>query len=160
MNHVIAWRKRTKQTLIEAFGGGCANCGYSNCQAALEFHHLDPETKSSSISQMMTCPRSIEIIYDECEKCIMVCSNCHKELHSGLWEVTEETRRFIRPAKKILKKDIHTVTRPRPTKIEWPTDSQLFDLKKELKSWTAMSKSLGVSDNAIKKRFIRNGIPF
>lgn len=42
---VANWRRRMKQKLVEEAGGKCVMCGYGRCQAALEFHHLDPQTK-------------------------------------------------------------------------------------------------------------------
>lgn len=34
-----------KRLDIEYMGGKCVRCGYDKCQAALEFHHLDPSKK-------------------------------------------------------------------------------------------------------------------
>ncbi|MEY4334993.1 MAG: phage FelixO1, partial [Bacteroidota bacterium] len=42
VKNVIAWRKRTKQKLVEHKGGCCEICGYNKCIEALEFHHKDP----------------------------------------------------------------------------------------------------------------------
>lgn len=78
---VIEWRKRTKQRLIDYKGGECELCGYKKCNRALQFHHLNPEKKDFSISGKSL---SFEKLKDEVEKCILVCSNCHSEIHDGL----------------------------------------------------------------------------
>lgn len=78
---VINWRKRTKLRLIEYKGGKCEICGYNRCPEALEFHHINPEEKSFTISGNS---RSFNTLKLEADKCILVCSNCHKEIHAGL----------------------------------------------------------------------------
>lgn len=44
-------RRRVKRTLVEEAGGRCVICGYSRCQQALQFHHLDPATKRFQLGQ-------------------------------------------------------------------------------------------------------------
>ena len=78
---VIEWRKRTKLKLIEYKGGKCQVCGYDRCASALEFHHINPEEKDFTISG---CSRSFENLKQEVDKCVLVCSNCHKEIHAGI----------------------------------------------------------------------------
>lgn len=83
---VIEWRKRTKQKLIEYKGGECELCGYKKCNRALQFHHLNPEEKDFSISGKSI---SFEKLKDEVNKCILVCSNCHSEIHDGLVDLLQ-----------------------------------------------------------------------
>lgn len=78
---VESWRKRKKKALVEYKGGKCQCCGYSKCIEALEFHHLDPNIKSFTISGKS---KSFNSLKNEVDKCILVCSNCHKEIHAGL----------------------------------------------------------------------------
>ena len=78
---VESWRKRQKKALVEYKGGKCQCCGYSKCIEALEFHHLDPNIKSFTISGKS---KSFNSLKSEVDKCILVCSNCHKEIHAGL----------------------------------------------------------------------------
>ena len=80
---VILWRKRTKIKLIEYKGGKCEKCGYDKCVGALEFHHLDPNEKDFNISKSGHS-RSWKRVKDELDKCILLCSNCHKETHEEL----------------------------------------------------------------------------
>jgi transposase len=73
--------KRYKQQLVNYRGGCCELCGYRRCLAALHFHHRDPSQKSFSIS---SCSRSLENMKKEVDKCILVCANCHEEIHHGV----------------------------------------------------------------------------
>ena len=74
----IIWRQRAKLKLIEYKGGKCERCGYNKCHVALEFHHLNPDEKDFTISGKSW---SFERLKKEVDKCILVCSNCHKEIH-------------------------------------------------------------------------------
>ena len=76
-------RNKIKEMAIEYKGGKCKICNYDKCNSALEFHHLDPSIKDFSIGQK-GYTRSWEIIKQELDKCILVCSNCHREIHSGI----------------------------------------------------------------------------
>ena len=76
-------RKKVKQLLVEYKGGKCERCGYDKCISALEFHHLDPSKKDFGISGNGNT-LSIERMKKEADKCILVCSNCHKEIHDAL----------------------------------------------------------------------------
>ena len=70
------WFKEFKETL------NCSNCG-ENHPSCLEFHHLDPLKKEFGISDAVGSLMSKESIIEEIEKCIVLCSNCHRKLH---WE--------------------------------------------------------------------------
>jgi hypothetical protein len=72
--------KRKKKKAVDYLGGKCTECGYKKCLAALEFHHLDPTEKDLDPSRILN--RSWENILIELDKCILVCSNCHKEIHN------------------------------------------------------------------------------
>lgn len=80
VKHVMKRRKKIKEMAIEYMGGCCRECGYKKCIAALEFHHLDPTKKDFSLSNRGYC-RSWEKVKKELDKCIMVCANCHREIH-------------------------------------------------------------------------------
>lgn len=76
-----------KQTLVNTFGGKCCLCGYNKCISAFDFHHIDSNEKEFNISNKLN--KGGEFDYDllnELTKVIMVCSNCHREIHSGLWK--------------------------------------------------------------------------
>lgn len=81
-NHVKSFRKRNKEKAVEYMGGKCVRCNYNKCIEALEFHHKNPKEKDFSLSQNMN--KAWYKIKKELDKCIMVCSNCHKEIHVEL----------------------------------------------------------------------------
>jgi hypothetical protein len=74
-----------KQTLVNTFGGRCQLCGYNRCLGALVFHHRDPSEKDFNISLFRK--RNVDNFHliRELEKCVMLCANCHAEVHAGLW---------------------------------------------------------------------------
>lgn len=72
-------KKQRKKDLVEVFGFRCGICGYYRCEAALEFHHVNPKDKLYALSDFKF--RSLEEDLREAKKCIMVCSNCHREIH-------------------------------------------------------------------------------
>ena len=71
-------RKRVKVLAVEYLGGKCSICGYNKCISALEFHHRDPKEKDFGISGVT---KSFESLKIELDKCILVCANCHREIH-------------------------------------------------------------------------------
>jgi len=73
-------RKKLKKLAVEYKGGKCSICGYNKCIEALQFHHLDPNVKDFGLSSH-GLTRSWKKIKDELDKCVLVCSNCHAELH-------------------------------------------------------------------------------
>jgi len=68
---------------VDLKGGGCQVCGYNKCISALEFHHVDEKDKGFDLSTR-GLTRSWEKIKNEIQKCILVCSNCHREIHAKL----------------------------------------------------------------------------
>lgn len=72
-------RRAKKQALVDYLGGKCSMCGYDKCLGALEFHHLDPNEKEFSVALIKD--KSLDELKQEADKCILVCSNCHKEIH-------------------------------------------------------------------------------
>jgi DNA-binding CsgD family transcriptional regulator len=75
---VISWRKRVKIKLVEYHGGKCEKCGYNKCIDALQFHHKDSNEKDFTIGGKSY---SLERLKKESDKCILLCSNCHIEIH-------------------------------------------------------------------------------
>lgn len=69
-----------KQSAVNYLGGGCLLCGYNRCLRALHFHHLNPHEKDFNISEKSTWYD----IRNEIEKCVLLCANCHAEVHSGM----------------------------------------------------------------------------
>jgi len=76
-------RKKIRQMAVEYKDGRCEICGYDRCMEALEFHHNNSSDKDFSISDK-GYTRSWKRVKEELDKCIMVCANCHRELHAKL----------------------------------------------------------------------------
>jgi len=58
---------------------GCELCGYNKFIGALDYHHVRGE-KVFELNRPAS--RSIKTIQDEIDKCMLVCANCHRELHA------------------------------------------------------------------------------
>jgi hypothetical protein len=69
-------------SLLAQLGGKCSVCGYSTNSAALAFHHLNPKEKSFALDLRSLSNRKQVKIDDEVAKCILVCHNCHAEIHN------------------------------------------------------------------------------
>ena len=83
INAVDRRRKVLKEKAINYKGGKCVFCGYKKCNQALEFHHLGSYEKDFGVSAK-GYTRSWSKVRDELDKCILVCSNCHREIHAGM----------------------------------------------------------------------------
>jgi transcriptional regulator with XRE-family HTH domain len=75
-------RTMLKIKSVEYKGGECILCGYNKCIQALDFHHTNPSEKDFTISGNYNI--SWDRIKNELDKCILVCSNCHREIHAGV----------------------------------------------------------------------------
>jgi hypothetical protein len=78
----IKRRDRVRHMAGEYLGGKCCFCAYDRCFAALDFHHVDESKKNFTIRDGVT--RSWFRVQQELENCILVCANCHREIHAGL----------------------------------------------------------------------------
>lgn len=79
-------RDKIKELAIQYKGGKCCICGYNKYQGALEFHHLDPTKKDFAIGSK-GYTRSWSLVKEELDKCILVCANCHREIHAGILNI-------------------------------------------------------------------------
>ena len=83
-------RKDKRQHLVleemQRRGGKCAKCGFSDIRA-LDWHHLDPNEKVNSISEMVRDRVSMDKLQVELDKCELICANCHRieEQRLGNW---------------------------------------------------------------------------
>ena len=68
------WFKSLKQEL------SCASCNEDHI-ACLVFHHLDPSKKDFDVSKCTRNQYSKLKVLQEIEKCVVLCSNCHRKLH-------------------------------------------------------------------------------
>ena len=75
-------RRKIKLLAIEYKGGKCNICGYNKYVGALDLHHVNGK-KYFTIGDDGYA-HSWTKIKKELDKCILICSNCHRELHGGL----------------------------------------------------------------------------
>lgn len=54
----------------------CSECGVTGGYR-LHFHHVDPDTKYLGVAVMVTRHYPKSQIFDEIEKCLCLCNNCH-----------------------------------------------------------------------------------
>lgn len=91
---VVDCRRRNKERLIEYKGGQCERCGFKkDCPSCFHFHHKDPNEKSFGIGEN-GATRSLKLLKLEADKCELLCSNCHAEVHELLFrQQREETKK-------------------------------------------------------------------
>lgn len=58
----------------------CAKCGEER-EYCLDFHHIDPNEKENTIARMTSNNYRLDTVLNEIKKCIVLCSNCHREFH-------------------------------------------------------------------------------
>jgi len=179
--HIKRWRHKTKQRLIDSLGGECVICGYNKCNAALELHHLNEGEKEFSFGQIIANPKAWERIVDEVRKCVLLCACCHREVHhlDGV-EVPEDAPRFNEEYADYKSKEREETrhlyyddcpvcgeeknkvnkTCPRACaatltgSVNWKT-IDLIEMKERLITWSAMGNELGISDSAVRKRWMK-----
>lgn len=62
---------------------GCEYC-MEDDPVALHFHHLDPSQKKFTIgNKAQSWAMPLSVLFEEIEKCIVVCANCHAKIHAG-----------------------------------------------------------------------------
>lgn len=84
---VVSWRQRQKRKVIEYLGGACILCGYDTTPRSMEVHHVNPKEKSFGISSGGNT-RAWDKVVDELDKCVLLCSNCHGEVHDGIVDMS------------------------------------------------------------------------
>ena len=73
-------RYRIKKEMVDYKGGKCEICSYDKSFRALQFHHIDPSTKDFNIGGVTSMNEDVK---KELDKCILVCANCHSEIHDN-----------------------------------------------------------------------------
>lgn len=79
-------RESGKSLAVQYKGGKCSNCGYNRCESALDFHHMDPSKKEHEINILIKNRVQFDSLKKELDKCVLLCSNCHREHHAGFVE--------------------------------------------------------------------------
>ena len=163
--NVINCIKRRKSNLIKIFDSKCCICGFDKFQEALEFHHVNPAEKEFSIGAS-----------NAITKCVLLCSNCHRGIHAGYYQVPENWRelyneeiaqQLLDDLEKTKTKTLHYCQRCGTQishkaiycencysiiqrKVDRPSREDLKNQIREL-PFTQIGKKFGVSDNAIRK---------
>ena len=75
-------RDEKKQQCVDYKGGECVVCGFNKFLAALEFHHLDPKIKDQNMAKQSARNLPFEKMKKELDKCVLLCANCHRGVHS------------------------------------------------------------------------------
>lgn len=173
--NVVRWQRRTKLRALTYKGGCCCLCGYSKSVRSLHFHHMDINGKDFGIGSAV---RAWEKTRVELDKCVLLCSNCHGEVHEGITKVTAlgptpaEGLVLIQQAgltalvhprglrlcpscgKRIhwdSQKCLSCVGFQQKTKILWPSPETLAQMVASTPVHQ-IAKRLGVSDQAVTKR--------
>ena len=60
---------------------GC-RCCLEKDPVCLDMHHLDPNTKDDVVSALLI-NASRTRLWEEIEKCVVLCRNCHAKVHHG-----------------------------------------------------------------------------
>tara|TARA_R110000824_G_C15185484_1_gene674211 strand:+ start:652 stop:1071 length:420 start_codon:yes stop_codon:yes gene_type:complete len=76
-------RAEYKLWVDEIKAAGCSCCEEKEV-CCLDFHHLDPSTKEKAVAKLVSAGLSKAKIQEEIDKCILVCSNCHRKIHAGV----------------------------------------------------------------------------
>ena len=177
VENVQRCQRRKKLFAVESFGGKCQICGYDKCIDALEFHHIDKSTKKEKPSYVIM-RWSWENAKKELDKCILLCSNCHKEIHFKELNtdivftekfLTKQNEYLIKYVKPWLEKKCKYCDKTYSTKsdiqiycskyckslderkVERPSKEELKQLIDDKISWVQLGKMFGVSNNAVKK---------
>jgi len=164
-NTIMRVQKRKKLQAVNAFGGKCCICGYNKCIEVLGFHHVDKTTKEEEPSYIIM-RWSFNRVKKELDKCILVCANCHGEIHAKEKEgINIDLRNYVKPwlNKKCKYCQIDFTTKDDEQKYcshncmhysrrkgSRPSAEELSSLMKTT-NWTQLGRMFGVSDNAVRK---------
>ena len=141
------------------------------CVEALDCHHLDPNEKEFSFGRMRGNIISWARMVPELRKCVLLCRNCHGEVHYGGVEIPSDVSRFdesyvdyrIPPEKDLCPVCGNFKTMKRKfcswrcankahEKVDWV---QALDRYSVVKNFTTVANEFGCSANAVKKHVVR-----
>lgn len=173
---LVAERRRTlKRLVVEYMGGKCFRCGWNEHQSGLVPHHVASTQKEFSLSRNGHTVKW-ERLRQECDKCILLCANCHAVIHATndafyfnaanipkyvpVFDTAEARRRFQNECADCSASIGYYSTYCKPCagrrnglkarRIEWPDIDWLVQRVEEI-GYKKCGKELGISDNAIRK---------
>lgn len=159
------WRYNCKRKLYEAFGSRCGSCGLQDELVCYDFHHLDQSQKDFQISEKI---RSWTKVSEEARKCCMLCAHCHRKVHAGFIDLPADILKFdetrisravthdtcpVCSKEKLIKQVVCSskCSATHRSKVAWD-DIDLGELWEKYRTATAISRVLGVSDVAVRRR--------
>ena len=158
--HLKNSRIRLKERLVEYKGGKCEICGYDKCITALEFHHLNPEEKEFGIGNNDIL--SFERNKQEVDKCILVCANCHREIHYR--EVLLKQKELEEKEKEIFKEILQNRNKYGNIKIKdsykYLSDAGILEDIKNNISRKEIFKKYHINNRTFKKFLEENNIEY
>jgi len=161
-----------KLELINAKGGKCEICGYDKNIAALELHHLDPSQKSFQLDARHIGNTTIQKLIEESNKCILVCANCHREIHNEHLDksnipniLNEMTSKHIKLTHKnktsickycgkefpYSKGKIYCSNECREADKKYPTFEEIIAKYNELNSWEKVANYYGITRKILQR---------
>jgi hypothetical protein len=79
LEYGVKRRQNTKKQAVEYMGGSCKDCGLKTDKYCVyDFHHLDPTKKDFAFADTALI---LEKLKPELDKCVLLCSNCHRIRH-------------------------------------------------------------------------------
>jgi len=178
---VSDFRRNRKKLLVAYCGNKCQLCGYNKSLRALNFHHINESQKSYGIAAKGTC-HNIDRDIEEVHKTILVCANCHAEIHDGLYTKEElfEKQFFDKEVIVQYKKEKESsdnkcqncgknisknaklcedCSHLQRRIVERPSREELKQMIRE-KCFTDIGRKYNVSDNAVRKWCKSYNLPF
>lgn len=158
--------KRKYEIIIQR-GGKCEICGYDKNLSAFEFHHINPEKKSFQIDMRHFSNTNLETLRSELNKCMMLCANCHREIHHQDLILSEipiiiehcDKESFNNPTGSICpvcnqrfpkaKGKIYCYKECREKSKNYPTKQEVLEQYEELKSWNKVSEHFNLTRKII-----------
>ena len=171
---VKKWRRATKTRIVASMGGKCQCCEYNRCQDSLDLHHINPSDKEMGFGAIRANPKAWPTIVAELRKCVLVCRNCHGELHNGMRSLPEHYDTFDESYAdyRVVSEDLGT---PCPVchklkashnkycslscsskareRVDWDNIPLLEMLK--TRSRSSVAEELGISGVAVRKRELK-----
>ncbi len=146
--------ERKRKWISENVGDCCLLCGYNKCTRALECHHTKETpflTRKKGRTSGGLSGMSWQDIYDDAPHMVVLCANCHREVHEGM-----------HPQISVPK---HTTTTERqqgrpPFGYKWE-DGEIVEDTKTLpyREWMCELREQGLGWSAIARKLNEAGIP-
>lgn len=162
-------REHIKLLALAYKGNKCQCCGYNKCISALEFHHIEPMQKEFAIGTN-GYTRSWNKVKNELDKCILVCSNCHREIHANILQCPNEIIKDNESVNILLDKFKSENKVDKPEKLDIsakqlknyviPSKDELIDLFKKYNTFENIGRLYGITGNAIKKWCKKYELPY